>query len=140
MISEQWSANSGQERQGLRDLGLRDWGFAMRDGGVRRDRKASVPGQRSRKRAAVGKARERELELRLKRKAGRLEELEPKAIVKLMSERALKGDCPVIRLMVKTAENVPAAERHWRPAKPKEKERPKRWLSPESRRFLLGLD
>ncbi len=88
----------------------------------------------------VGGARERELELRLKRKEGRLEELEPEAIVKLMSERALEGDLPVIRLMVKIAENVPAPERHWRMAKPKEKKRPKRWLSPENRRFLMGLD
>jgi hypothetical protein len=111
----------------------------MRDDGVRRDRRASVPGQRSPRRAAVGEARERELELRLKRKKGRLEELEPEAIVELMKERALEGDCPVFRLMTKIAWNFPE-ERHWRPAKPKEKKRPKRWLGPETRRFLMGRD
>ena len=102
-------------------------------GGVRRGRKASIPGQRSPKRAVVGEALE--LELRLKRKEGRLKELDPEAIVKLMSERALKGDCPVIRLMVRIAEKV-TVERHWRPAKPKEKKR--LTLSPEARRILMG--
>ena len=108
----------------------RDLGLGMREDGVRRDRKASVPGRRSPGRAVVGEARERELELRLKRK-----ELEPEAILKLMSERALQGDCPVIRLMTKIAWNIPE-ERHWRPAKPKEKKR--LTLSPEARRILMG--
>ena len=113
----------------------RDLGLGMREDGVRRDRKASVPGRRSPGRAVVGEARERELELRLKRKEGRLRELEPEAILKLMSERALQGDCPVIRLMTKIAWNIPE-ERHWRPAKPKEKKR--LTLSPEARRILMG--
>ncbi len=106
---------------------------------VRRDRKASMPGQRSRRRAEVGEARERELELRLKRKEGRLEELEPAAIVQLMRERAVEGDCPVLRLMTKIAWNTPE-ERHWRMAQPRQPKRPRGWLSPETRRFLMGLD
>ena len=75
--------------------------------------------------------------MRLKRKAGRLEELEPEAIVEVMKERALEGDCPVIRLMTKIAWNFPE-ERHWRPAKPKEEKRPRLTVNPETRRLLMG--
>jgi hypothetical protein len=83
----------------------------------RRDRKASVPGKRSRARREGGCTKDEECAHRVQRSAGRLKALDPVAGAKLMVDDAIKGDMSVMRLLIWMVEGK---------RKPEVKEKPRR--------------